>query len=198
MSLPGFDFDARTHTYRFHGRQVPNVTSIMQPWSPFLLVEEEVLEAARVFGTAVHDAIHADNIGELDDSTLTPDVLACVNSWRELLDDLRASPIYSELRVYSRSLDYAGTLDTIVALKGTKEPRLFDVKTGSTVPKTVGPQTAAYNEAFKEMMQRGRGMRRYCAHIQTDKYRLIPLKDPRDWDVFKAALTVHRWYKERR
>ncbi|KKK92433.1 hypothetical protein LCGC14_2703000, partial [marine sediment metagenome] len=37
---------------------------------------------------------------------------------------------------------------------------------------------------------------RYCAHLKPDgKYDLHKLSDPRDWDIFKAALMLCKWHK---
>ena len=55
------------------------------------------------------------------------------------------------------------------------------------MPRTVGPQTAAYNAAL------GLRMPRYCCLLGPGTYKLNELKDPRDFDIFKAALTLYRW-----
>jgi hypothetical protein len=190
MPLPGLAFDKGKHRYTFQGRPAPGVTSALQPWTNYGLADPEALRIAQELGTDVHDAVHLHNIGQLDESSLDETVAAYLEGWIKFLDDTGAVPIYSEYRVYSARFNYAGTLDNILELG--KSQRLYDVKTGATVPKTVGPQTAAYNHAHKEMTGK-RLMRRYCVHLRPHEYNVIALDDPRDWDIFKAALTMHRW-----
>ncbi len=69
---------------------------------------------------------------------------------------------------------------------------MIDIKTGSGVPKTVGPQTAAYNEAWHAMTGQPR-MQRSCVHLMPNSYSVKPLREPDDWDIFKAALLLHKW-----
>lgn len=186
----GLEFNEEAHTYRFRGHQCPGVTSVLDPWSGLEHVNPEVLQAAAEFGNHVHLACHLFNMDNLDRSSLTPLVAQYLNGWEQFLEESGAQVVYSEVKVVHPEMLYAGTLDTICRVKKTN--RIYDIKTGSAVPKTVGPQLAAYNEAWHAMTGQKR-MRRYCVHLMPDGYNVVPLDRPEDWDIFKAALLLHRW-----
>ena len=52
------DFDKALHQYRINGQSVPSVTSVLEMITDFSMVPAATLEAARVFGSHVHDACH--------------------------------------------------------------------------------------------------------------------------------------------
>jgi len=73
---------------------------------------------------------------------------------------------------------------------------VIDIKSTSVLPRTVGPQTAAYEAAYYETTGGERTDRRYCLHLKPDGYNLVPLKDGagiQDLTLFVSALNVHRW-----
>ena len=133
--------------------------------------------------------MHLWNVGELGDD-LDPRLDAYLDGWQKFLLETGAEVIYSEARVYSVKMNFAGTLDSIINIRMAN--RLCDIKTGEAVPRTVGPQTAAYNEAWHEMTGQRR-MRRMCVQLKPNGYNVIHLNDPNDWNIYKAALTLHRW-----
>ena len=189
----GLKFDPGSHTYTLDGQPLPSVTSVLEPFSGLRFVDPQVLEAAALFGTHVHEAVDLYNRGELDEAWLieeSPLVHAHLEGWKRFLSESAAVVVASEQKVCHPKLQYAGTLDSI--LNVSKTNRLYDIKTGASVPETVGPQCAAYNRAYREMTGE-RLMKCYCVHLEPNKYTVHPLNDPRDWDVFKAALTLHRW-----
>lgn len=186
-------FDAASHTYHVGKRKVPGVTAALDPYNGLQHVDPDQLAAAAAFGTHVHEAINLYNRDALDHGMDDNELLyAYVAGWATFLEDSGFVVIYSEERVYHPKLGYAGTLDVIGQFPKHKELVLMDVKTGSTVPPTVGPQTAAYSEAWAAQRKKRR-LRRYCCQIGPNKYNLAPLTDVRDFDIFKAALTLHRW-----
>jgi hypothetical protein len=185
-------FDAQAHAYAWRGQQVPGVTRALQPFNAYDFVDQDTLAAAALFGQHVHEAVDLFNRNELDLSSLTVAVAAYLAGWERFLDESGFVVVESEARVYHPKMHYAGTLDAVGQFPRKKDLALVDVKTGSTVPKTVGPQTAAYAEAW-QASRRGRKPRRYCVHLGPDSYKLIPLTDVMDFDVFKASLLLHRW-----
>jgi len=187
----GLHFEDESHTYRVDGVKVPGVTSVLDPYSGLQFVDPAILAAAAELGTHVHLACHLHNEERLDWAALDPVLEPYVRAWAKFLEDVGAVVIESERRVYSARHGFAGTLDTVLAWG--RSNRLVDTKSTAAVPKTVGPQTAAYGEAYAE--ETGRRLRdRYCVHLKPDgSYTLTPLKDPNDWQIFKAALVLHRW-----
>lgn len=185
------EFDPDAHRYSAGGVAVPGVTTILEPYSGLQWVDPSVLAAAAELGSHVHKACELHDEERLDWASLDPVLEPYVKGWTTFLEDTGAVVIHSERKVFSRRHGYAGTLDRIVAWGRTN--RQVDIKTGTAMPKTVGPQTAAYSEAWHE--ETGERLRdRYCVRLKPDgTYTIKKLEDPRDWQVFKAALTLHRW-----
>lgn len=185
-------FNAEAHTYTWRGQQVPGVTSALTPFNAYEHVDRDTLAAAALFGQHVHEAVDLLNRNELDLSSLTVAVAAYVTGWQRFLDESGFVVVESEARVYHPKLHYAGTLDAVGKFPRHKDLSLIDVKTGSTVPRSCAPQTAAYSEAWAAS-KKTRRLKRYCVHLGPDTYKLIPLTGITDFDIFKAALMLHRW-----
>lgn len=184
------EFDATEHRYRLDGRELPSVTKILEPYTSLEFVNRDVLAAAQELGTHVHQAIHLHNTGRLEHCPER--IQPYLDGWLAFIEESGAVVIASEQRVHSDKHKYAGTLDGLLYWKGET---LCDVKSGSVVPKTVGPQTAAYVTAFNE--QHGTRLRRRCCiHLTGDgRYKVHKLDDSRDWPIFQSALNLHRWHR---
>lgn len=189
--LAGLTFDEKSHTYRVDGRIWPSVTQCLDRYAGLEFVDREVLRRAAEFGNHVHAACHLFNEERLDWATLDPALVGHVQGWQRFLEETGAVVLSSEALVVSRRHGFCGKLDSRCAWGRTN--RLVDIKSTSTLPRTVGPQTAGYAEAWHEMT--GERLRdRYCVHlVGNGKYVVHALKDPRDWQIFKAALVVHQW-----
>ena len=161
-------------------------------------IPDHVLEHASARGTAAHLATVYDDDGTLDEASVDDEVRPYLDAWRRLRADTPFRVVHAELLVYSATEYFAGTLDRVVEVAGPKGPRLalLDIKTTAALPKHVGPQTAAYAIAYREMGL-GDVAVRWCAHLQrTGRYELVPLRDPQDYAVWRAALTVRRWREQ--
>lgn len=190
MSLPSgltIDFDADTHTYRVGGEVWPSVTQILAPLNDLSMVDPDVLARAAAFGSHVHEACHLDNMGVLDYDALDPALRPYVDAWRQFLADTRAVVISSECRIAHPKLRYVGTLDTAALIR--KKPTIIDIKSGSVVPRTVGPQTAAYADAYVGPRIKDR----LCVHLNGGTYKVHPLREPTDLSIFRSALNLHYW-----
>ena len=179
-------FDAGTHEYRYAGRVVPSVTQVLSilSASDFTYVDQELLEAARNRGKHVHAAIDLDNRGELDEESLDPQLLPYLTQWRAFVRDTGFNVTASEQRVYHPTLRYAGTIDTGI---WQDAHWVLDIKTGA-VPRTVGPQTAAYQQALTPKPRR-----RLCLQLTDHNYRLRELKDAADFSIFTSCLNIWRF-----
>lgn len=188
------DFDQATHTYRIDGQLVPSVTEVLGDLNDFARIQPEVLAAAAAFGNHVHEACNLFDRGELDEARLDPLLLPYVNSWAGFLELAGATVISSECRVGHQTYGYAGTFDRLLDWKG---PALVDLKSSVGVPRTVGPQTAAYGEALMSGRS-GRKPRRYCVHLQPDGRpgKAIPLLDTSDFSIFISALNLYNWRRQ--
>lgn len=188
------DFDEATHSYKIDGRPVPGVTSVLDPLQKLDDIPPEVLAAAAEFGTHVHQACHLHNLDDLDWDALDPRLAVYVEGYRNFLADTGFHVVHSEKRVGSKRCGYAGTLDLFGVLRG--RPSMIDIKSTAALPRTVGPQTAAYSEALTETTGE-KAKARYCLHLGPHlgarAYKLVELKNPQDFTVFVSALNIHRW-----
>lgn len=187
------EFNAGRHEYRVGGVLFPSVTQVLDPLEDWSAVPASILRAAADFGDHVHKACHLHDTGTLDWSSLDAELIPYVEQYQLFLEETGAVVLASELRVAHEGLRYAGTLDKLLLLHDHES--LVDLKTTAVVPRTVGPQTAGYAQAVQPSSMRSSRLmkRRYCLHLQADKYRLIPQRDPTDINVFHAALTLYHW-----
>ena len=87
---------------------------------------------------------------------------------------------------YSDRWGYAGTAGLVGWILG--ERWLIDIKTSASVPRSVGPQTAAYAELLTD--------KPHCCgvlHLRPERYILTQLFNRGDWGVFLSCLTIHKF-----
>lgn len=190
-------FDAEQHRYTLNGRHVPSVTQVLDPLNVLDGIPWDVLEAAREFGNHVHAACHLFNLDDLDWSSLDSVLASYVRGYQRFLIETGFVVLASEERVASVGCMYAGTLDLRGVLPQRKRKRraLIDIKSTAVLPRTVGPQTAAYDRANYEMTGEKSDCR-FCLHLKPDDYKLVELTDGpgiQDFTLFLSALNVHRW-----
>jgi hypothetical protein len=179
------EFDAETHTYRFAGKIVPSVTGVLRAIDNFDHVPAELLERARKFGQHVHAATDLFDRGILDEEDLDPLLLPYLNAYKLFLSESGFVVEHSEEKVYSARHKYAGTLDK--RGKWKKTSWLVDLKSGA-VPRSVGPQTAGYQQACAEPPRR-----RLCLQLKRNAYKLIACEDASDWHLFLSCLNINHF-----
>jgi hypothetical protein len=187
-------FDAATHTYRYGGQVVPSVTQILAPLSDFRFVAPEVLDAARDFGTAVHLACELSDRGQLDEDALDPALLPYLQQWRRFCREHMCEWLHIEKPVYHPTMRYAGTLDRAGLVDGDR--CVLDIKSGSALYPSVGPQLAAYARALNPV--EGQALRRYGLRLHPDGYELKAYTSPGDWPVFASLVTLRGFCAEHR
>lgn len=183
-------FDAARHEYRVRGRVVPSVTTVLGILTDFGAVPAEVLARAAEFGTHVHQACALWNRGILDEAALDPALAPYLAQWQRFVVESGAEIRDSELPVYHRGLNYAGTLDVLADWKGQR--CVIDIKTG-VVPRSVGAQTEAYRRAHDSQECGPAARRRYCVQLTADAYKVHALTDPSDWALFNSCLNIWRY-----
>lgn len=195
MASAALQFDPVAHTYEAAGKLLPSVTRILGILNDWTGIPPAVLEAAREFGANLHAAIDLYNRDELDESSVDPALVPCLNAWKTFLSDSGAVVIASEHPVYHAKYGYAGKPDVVLEWKNRIV--LPDLKSTHAVPHTVGPQTAAYAEAWWYMNgARGRRPERYCIHLKDGKYALHKRDDPADWSMFLSCLNVFNYLEK--
>ncbi len=181
------------HVYRLDGRVVPGVTQVLNLVSELDGIPRAVLAAAAEFGQHVHQATDLFDRGTLDIETLDPKLAPYLAAWQKFLADSRVVIVSSESFVHHPALGYAGQRDRRVLFPESKLPHTLDIKTSALMPRTVGPQTAAYRECDLH-----RGLEsspvRYCVHLKADAtYRLHRLTDRADFSIFVSCLNIWRF-----
>jgi hypothetical protein len=190
MNAHILSFDPDKHQYRLGASVLPSVTqvlSLLQDWGN---VDPAVLAAKAEIGTQVHDLVDQYNRGTLDEPAVDPRLWPIFCDWRDFVIDTDARCIASEVCMADPVLGYAGTADSVMRING--RVCLVDVKTG-LVPKTVGPQTAAYARLWDREHPELKIRRRLCVQLTGDGYRMTECKDLADWSVFQSCLNIHHW-----
>lgn len=190
------DFDRASHTYRLGGRVVPSVSDVLEPLQLLDGIPEKVLEEARIRGQHVHSAIHMMIHNALDWPTLHTDYVPYVTAARKFIRECEVKVIASEYRMGDDGLRFGGTLDLLGVMK--RMTAVIDWKAVAQMPRTAGPQTAAYDYLYRRQLGGARGgprpFKRYGVQLlATGDYRLFPFEDPRDWNVFLSALNIWHW-----
>lgn len=186
-------FDPVPHAYTLNGHKVPSVSAVLQPLLNFDGIPLEVLEAARLRGQHVHEACHLHTVGGLVWDSMEDDVAAYVRGYLKFQAEAGFVTIASEVRVASLKYGFAGTLDLYGILK--RGEAMVDMKSTAALPRTVGPQTAAYKQALEETTGQ-KSKRRYCLHLKPETYKLVEVTEGpglQDWTVFLSALNIYRW-----
>lgn len=195
--------DPDPHYYFMGGRRICGVTDSLtgvgiNDWSD---VPEDVLQAAQERGEQVHHARHLDDDDELDESSLTEEVLAHLEGWRRFRTETQFEPLLSEQLVYAppdngRIMLCGGTLDALGIVPNPPRLVLTDVKTGTRIPPGVGPQTAAYAEMLR-MLGIADPAERWCVQtFRTGRYKVHRLANPNDAVAIASAVWIW-WWKRR-
>lgn len=184
-------FNAESHEYSVGGERWPGVTEVLDPINELDGIPRDVLAAAAEFGSHVHQACDLSNRGVLDRAALDPALAPYLAAWEKFLVDTGAVVMHSELRVQNKTLKYAGTLDAVIRWRNATH--IADIKTSAAVPRTVGPQTAAYRAAYLQTHGECSPVR-YCVHLRADAtFRLHKLANPADLSMFVSCLNIYRW-----
>lgn len=193
MSENRLTFDEVSHTYHYDGVQIPNVTSVIAPLSDYSRVPAHIMAHAQQRGTAVHKACELYLLNDLDETSLDETVAPYFYQFVKFMRESGFSCEHSELRVFHSRLRYAGTLDLAGDLNRCHS--LIDLKTPIVMNPATGPQTAAYEDAYRDMLgiRKSKRIKRFGLKLQPDHYELIPFEDSNDINVFMAMKTLYHW-----
>lgn len=156
----GLTFEPTAHVYELDGLVVPSVTGVLKVAGAvnFDNIPSFHLEAARVRGTRVHEAIHYYNLGQLDvfefmggrgDSrNQFPEYAGYLQSWIRLMATGRLKTWLCEHRVASRVHGVAGTIDWLGEFDGYGA--ILDFATGNPEDAAKDLQTGAYEVLGRE------------------------------------------------
>lgn len=141
---PFLTFDPVHHEYRVgrDGRLVHSVTQVLDRAGLGVRRDSAVMQAAMSRGRAVHLATQFLDEGRLNRASIDPSWAGYLEAYEKFKADANPTILLIEQPFHHGELDYAGTIDRVVAFHhNTAGP--LDIKTGS-VPKTTAAQLAGY------------------------------------------------------
>jgi len=187
--MEGLSFSPDDHSYKLEGAPVISVTQALVGGG--LVDTSWFTEWARDRGSAVHRAIQLYEADDLDESTIDEHVRPFFNGYLKFRAEYNWQPERSELHVWSKRHQYAGTLDSQGKSNGVKT--ILDYKTGQ-LTKPVGIQLTgyalAYAESYHSVITNLLGVRLVGdGTYRIQSYKLNP-------GVFYASLSIARWKRE--
>ncbi len=186
-------FEPIAHEYRWAGKVVPGVTSLLSTVVNWESVPTELMQAGRERGSAVHALCQALDEGVLEDWQVPLTLEPYMRAYRGFLAAYAPKWEGIEEQVYHPTYFYAGTLDRHGWLKSTR--CVLDIKTGDSHP-SYALQLSAYVEALGVGPRAHAKPERFVLRLGADgKFRLheIKTKHNADFAVFLSLLNVARW-----
>lgn len=184
------DFKSDSHEYFINGKKVPSVTQVLSLAGEFKYVNKDVLERAAKFGTAVHKATELYDQNNLNLDNLDPALMPYLQAWKKFLNETNFKILEIEKIVGSNRMGYAGTIDRIGYIGD--DLTLLDIKTTTTIARTVPLQLGAYAAAWNENNPNFI-KKRICVQLKPLKYIIKPYTNILDYQMFCNFLTVYKW-----
>jgi len=187
--MSNLKFDPHGHVYTLRNedgtewRRLPSVTEILQVVGliDFGAINLDVLERAAKFGTAVHQACALDDLGDLDEQSLDPNLKPYLDAWRSFRGDMKFDAI--EQPLWHPVYGFAGTPDRI------KENTIWDIKTGTTVYPSSAIQLAGYSI----LADIPTAKRIVVQLLPTGKYQVHEFRGRSDRGTFLSCLNIYQW-----
>jgi hypothetical protein len=189
---PGLTRDEEEHVYKFQGRVVPGITRLMEPIHSYDGVPEWILERKAHLGSCVHLATELWDNDDLAEDSLSPDLVPYLEAWKTFRKE-NAGRIHAvEPKLYHAGMGYAGQPDRCMQIDTDYD--VLEIKTTSRLFNAVGVQLMAQKHLLESAMPGMRIGKRIAIQLKADgRYQLREYKDPHDWPVFVALLSVHNW-----
>lgn len=191
--MSNFTFDPETHEYREDGVLIRSVTQILQGVGiiSYLGIDPAVLDHKKQIGKAVHLACEYYDKGILES---VPGLYAgYVEAYKRFRDEVPCdwSMIEQPMVANVDTMPYGMTLDRAGLIRG--KISVGELKATAQEERSWPIQLAAYVLGIsKEVLPR------YAIWLKPDgKYRLIEYKDKRDFQIFRQALSIEYWKKQK-
>lgn len=143
--IPGLTFEPEGHVYRFQGQIVPSVTQVLKPIENWDFLDDEAKAFYSERGTEVHRTTALNDLDDLVEDSVDPDIVGYLHSWRKLLANEDLKILSVEEQVYHPLLRVAGTMDRRMLIK--RRHGVLDIKAGVKLP-SHGVQTHGYKRLF--------------------------------------------------
>lgn len=194
-------FNEEKHLYLWNGKPVPSVTQVMGrvatkkdddgPWNAISGNFIVGGDTASNFGRAFHKV--AEIICQGKKCTYDPVLEPWVKGLRKFLSDHPELEITkTEIQLYSKMYNFAGTMDILGYYKGV--PIIIDWKTSTGISKTWNMQTAAYEQLVNENFNERKILHhRWAVQIKEKDYHPEKRWNHRtDFNKFLSILNVYK------
>lgn len=202
-------FNEENHEYRWFDKIVPSTTQIIREWilvddmyvnrfHPEKRIAKSAMQSGGDRGTGVHKAIDIILTSDLDWDALDPSLVPPLREFQRWQRETKAEFVGLGEPMYSEKYGYAGTPDPWFRIKTPFKWVLFcvDLKTGGH--DLVGPQTAAYEQLYREKHNYKGVMLRACLYLPAEgPYKFIPLTNRNDWRFFQSCLDQRNYLNAR-
>jgi hypothetical protein len=195
--LSGLVYDEESRDHKFNGTRIQSVTQILTVAgrsANFDKVRPNVLAFAGRRGTAVHLAAQLYMEGDLDESSIAPEIAGYFAAVKLLCEQRHLALIKSEAVIFSRQYGYTGRAD-FVGLVDRRQLAVLDFATGDPAAARKDLQITAYDLALtEEFPQFADKVLRWSVQLfRTGKYKLTPHTEfSRHKAEFLSALTDAR------
>lgn len=188
------EFKEETHQYFHKGLEVPSVTQIISASNQGALdnIPTSILDNASERGIAVHQAIEFYNKYKF--ANINEEYKGYFEAYKKWLreNSFPFIEIKSEVQVYHKVLNYAGTIDMLIT--DTKEEKtIVDIKTTNELNmKYVSLQLSAYKEALAS--QKIKIEKMYVLWLKKEgTYEYIEVPDKKN--IFMYSLLLYNFWK---
>lgn len=192
--MSDLEFKEETHQYFYKGLEVPSVTQIISASNQGALdnIPISILDNASERGTAVHQAIEFYNkyrFANISEEYET--YFKAYQNWYKS-NQFPYIEIKSEVQVYHKVLNYAGTIDMLIT-DTMEEKILVDIKTTNELNmKYVSLQLSAYKEALASQGIKVKAM--YVLWLKKDgTYEYVEVPDKKN--IFMYSLLLYNFWK---
>lgn len=181
--MPEIIIQEADHIYTVDGTIWPSVTGVLH--NEQFLSTEWFTDWARDRGSAVHQACHFYDEGDLDELQLDPAIRGHVDAYKRFIDENDYEPGVIETPVCNEIDRVAGTPDRVGMYKGY--PGIIDIKSGAPLA-WHGLQLAGYDSCIQ-----GR-FKRWGLYLREDgTYKIKQYEDRHDKETFRGAVRSYWW-----
>ena len=207
------DFAPDNHEYRVNNIRKASVTEIIGEFIEVQLfggifyihvadgvaISEEVMKRAQDFGRAIHKVGYHLLMGHnLAWDSLHPTLLPTTKQLASWVEKYSPAIVLCEQPLYSTKYDFCGTPDLICWLKiaGKIVLCIVDFKTG--LYEMAGPQTAAYEQLYREYSGYRGIIQRWVLYLPKDggEYVFAPLRRRDDFQYFIYRKAQYDWLQK--
>ncbi len=175
-----------TSTYVVAGVRWPSVTEVLKlaGLTDFSMVNPEVLENARLRGTAVHEWLEMVDLGFMEaDAEPDEEIDGYISAYLRFKDETGFTPTAVEQKVRNDEYSYCGTLDRRGTMNGAEW--LIDIKAVASVSAATALQTQGYAMCLSTPHKRAA-----LQLFPTGKYKLYPYEERNDLHDWLSAVRV--------